>query len=153
MKFTDSRNGIVILISAMFLIASCKATRPVLQSKLLNETPTSTVFSPDGKHLAAGVWGGARIWDLTSDVHTDYPAKLRNETPKKRLFLPRWFTHCGRSMGCGTYLDYKHYGIQGLSGKSKIRYPGQGLFFSGRKMDSCWHFRSCQGLEPGRQGF
>lgn len=88
MNIKTLNNNILYSIFWFFLLVSCQATKPTLEGKVINETPHYVVFSPDGKLIAAGVWGGVRIWNVTSDTYTDYPAKVKNETPRHVYFSP-----------------------------------------------------------------
>ncbi|REA58033.1 hypothetical protein DSL64_21855 [Dyadobacter luteus] len=78
----------LLTLVLLLVITSCGSSKPPLRAKLVNETPTSTVFSPDGKWVAAGVWGGVRVWNVDSEEAKDYKTKLRNETPKYVTFSP-----------------------------------------------------------------
>lgn len=79
---------ILLNLVLLLVVSSCGSNKPPLRTKLAGETPTSTVFSPDGRFIAAGVWGGVRVWNVDSEQAKDYKTKLRNETPKYVSFSP-----------------------------------------------------------------
>lgn len=53
-----------------------------------NERPDYIVFSNDGKHIATGLLGFVRIWEIDSKKFRDYKTKLKNETPHFICFSP-----------------------------------------------------------------
>ncbi|WP_420154092.1 WD40 repeat domain-containing protein [Siphonobacter sp.] len=89
------------------LISCSKSSQPTLQAKLSNETPHEITYSPDGKSIAAGVWGAVRIWDLATRQATDYPTKLKNETPRRVSFSPD-----GRWIAAGTFRGVRVWNVQ-----------------------------------------
>lgn len=53
-----------------------------------NNTPQYVEFSNDGRHIAAGVYGAVRVWNILSGDFIDYPAKYKNYTPGFVKFSP-----------------------------------------------------------------
>jgi len=98
MKAKKLKTCALLSLVIYLTFVSCSGSRPTLPGKLVNETPTSPVFSPDGKLIAAGIFGGVRVWDVQSERFRDYPAALKNETPKRIFFSPD-----GKWMAAGIY--------------------------------------------------
>jgi len=88
----------LIYLTLLPAFTSCSNTKPTLSAKLVNETPTSPKFSPDGRVVAAGIFGGVRVWNVQSEKFRDYPTALKNETPKRVFFSPD-----GKWMAAGVY--------------------------------------------------
>ncbi|WP_177194160.1 WD40 repeat domain-containing protein [Dyadobacter sp. SG02] len=98
MKAGKLLTSLILSLALHLIFASCSSTRPTLPGKLVNETPTSPVFSPDGKLVAAGIFGGVRVWDADSENFRDYLTKLKNETPSRIFFSPD-----GKWIAAGVY--------------------------------------------------
>jgi len=64
------------------------------------------VFSPDQTYIAAGIYGAVRVWNSKSGRFTDYPTRLKNETPP---FIK--FSSASRLIVAGSYGEVRTWVI------------------------------------------